>query len=150
MSVFYIDAVDHALIKFAVDAMADRLEHCIEHAAANLATRTPHCGIHCDDACRANHVNDAVDDIAANIALSAALAYDNDALGEVSDLQKLDLQTPRIARALLTALDLLDLEDETIRLLYGHVDVELTPDEVQQRSAALYSAVRKASPEVLG
>jgi len=144
MSVIYIDDVDHALIKFAADAMADRLEHHIEHAAVNLATRTPHCGIDCDDTCRVKHVNEAVDDIAANIALSAALAYDNDALADVAGLQKLELQTPRIARALLDALDLLDLEDEPISLLYGHVDVELTSDEVQQRSAALYSAIMKA------
>lgn len=150
MSAFYIDDVDQALIKFAVDAMADRLEHCIEHAAANLATRTPHCGIDCDDACRVKHVNDTVDDIAANIALSAALAYDNDALGEVAGLQKLELKTPRIARALVAVLDLLDLEDEPIWLLYGHVDVKLTPDEVQQRSGALYLAIMKAWPEVLG
>ena len=148
MSVFYIDDVDHALIKFAVDVMSDRLEHCIEHAAANLATRTPHCGIDCDDACRVKHVNDTVDDIAANIALSAALAKAALGDGFVIGLNALDLQTPRIARALVAALDLLDLEDEPIQLLHGHVDVELTPDEVQQRSAALYSATMKAWPEV--
>lgn len=147
MSVIFIDDVDHALIQHAAASMEQSLAMVADEIADNIETDTPHCGIDCNDACRALHRSETDADITALIALQLSSSRVHET---APDVYRLNLQTPRIARVLVDALDLLDLEDEPIPLLYGHVDVELTPDEVQQRSAALFSATMKAWTEVLG
>ena len=145
---FYIDEIDRALIQHAAASMQQSLE-CL---ADELAEDGPHCGTDCDDACQAKHRADNANDITALIALQTVVerAYPVEDSGPV-DLAcptyhcfALDLQTDPIARVLIDALDMLDLEDSEL-WIWG-IEDRLTPDEVKQRNAALYSATMKAWP----
>ena len=135
---FYIDEIDRALIQHAAASMQQSLECLADEIADNIETRTPHCGTDCGDACRAEHRADTANDLTALIALQTVVerAY------PVEDCFALDLQTDAIARVLIDALDMLDLEDSEL-WIWGLED-PLSPDEVKQRNAALRSATMKA------
>ena len=128
MSAFYIDEIDRALIQHAASSMQQSLECLDEHCA------------------------DTANNLTALLALQTVVehAYPVEDSGPV-DLAcptyhcfALDLQTDPIARVLIDALDMLDLEDSDL-WIWGLKD-PLTPDEVKQRNAALYSATMKAWP----
>jgi len=147
MSVIFIDDVDHALIQHAAASMQQSLECLADEIADNIETRTPHCGIDCNDACRALHRSETDADITALIALQSVASRVHET---APDVYRLNLPTRRIARALVDALDMLDVEIEAGPPRIWGLDVDLTSDEIRQRSAALYSAIVKESPEVLG
>lgn len=147
MSVIFIDDVDQLLIQHAAASMQQSLAMVADEIADNIETRTPHCGIDCNAACRAEHRAETDADITALIALQSVVLR----VYETSpDVYRLNLPTHRIARALVDALDMFDLEIEAGPPRIWGLDVDLTSDEIRQRCAALYSAIMKASPEVLG
>lgn len=121
MPAFYIDEIDRALIQHAAASMQQSLECLDEHCA------------------------DTANDITALIALQTVVerAYPVEDCGPVEH-HLLDLQTGPIARVLIDALDMLDLEDSEL-WIWG-LEEALTPDGVKQRNAALYSATMKAWP----
>ena len=125
---FYIDEIDRALIQHAASSMQQSLECLDEHRA------------------------DTANNLTALLALQTVVerAHPSEAIQPV-DLARpvyhafaLDLQTDPIARVLIDALDMLDLEDSEL-WIWGLED-PLTPVEVKQRNAALYSATMKAWP----
>jgi len=147
MPVIFIDDVDHALIQHAAASMQQSLAMVADEIADNIETRTPHCGTDCDDACRAKHRSETDVTITALIALQSVASRVHET---APDVYRLNLPTRRIARALIAALAMFNHEIEAGPLRIWGLDVDLTPDEIQQRSAALFSAIMKASPEVLG
>ena len=143
-----VDLIDRAIIQEAIMSLGDTLEHLTDEIAAEIETRTPHCGIDCDDACRAKHRADIADDINALDKLIAVMGDELSA--DPWDKDGTDPTMPRMlpVPTLETAKALADVLDHAEYMgMVGDlsvdvgVDFPLTNEHLLERSRDMWHAV---------
>jgi hypothetical protein len=143
-----VDLIDRAIIQEAIISLGDTLDHLAEEIADEIETRTPHCGIDCDDACRAKHRADIEEDKAALDKLVAVMGdelsadpWDEDGTDPTMP-RMLPVPTLEAAKALADVLDHAEYMGMVGDLSVGvDVDPPLTNEHLLERSRDMWHAV---------